>query len=75
MSERSINISPKELLVLVEWVSTTFDKPPVQIKLIATATGIGTHIRAEIQHDVGVWGYVRRIVQRDRAGRIAGHRG
>ena len=49
MSERSINISPKELLVLVEWVSTTFDKPPVQIKLIATATGIGTHIRAEVE--------------------------
>lgn len=48
MTERSINISPKELLTLVEWIST-FEKSPHEIKIITESTGIGTAIRAEVE--------------------------
>ena len=48
MTERSIQISPKELLALVEWIST-FETSPHVIKIITVPTGVGTAIRAEIE--------------------------
>lgn len=48
MTERSIDISPIELETLVEWVNT-FDPQPRVIKITATATGIGTSLRAEVE--------------------------
>ena len=52
MSERSIDISPTELETLTDWIST-FDPKPHVIKIIATATGIGTHLRAEVETSEG----------------------
>lgn len=49
MSERrSINISPKELEKLMKWIDT-FDPKPHSIHIEATATGIGTALRAEFE--------------------------
>lgn len=48
MNQRSVEISPKELLVLVEWVST-FDKAPNKIKVISESTAVGTALRAEVE--------------------------
>lgn len=48
MTERSINISPKELEVLTAWIET-FDPNPHVIHITATATGIGTALRAEVE--------------------------
>ena len=49
MSERSISISPKELLSLVEWLAT-FDYPPHEITIITSSnSGIGTSVRAEVK--------------------------
>lgn len=54
MSEykRSIDISPTELETLMNWVNT-FDPIPHVIRVTATATGIGTHLRAEIETGEG----------------------
>lgn len=48
MSDRKINISPKELETLVEWLDT-FDSKPHQVAIIAEETGIGTYLRAEVE--------------------------
>jgi hypothetical protein len=52
MSERSINIGPAELETLVQWVNT-FDPAPRVIKIIATETGIGCALRAEVETSEG----------------------
>lgn len=49
MDDRSIEISPAELLTLVEWVST-FEKPPTSIKIIQDRkSGIGRSVRCEVE--------------------------
>jgi hypothetical protein len=50
MSEHksSIDISPNEVATLVEWIGS-FDPIPHVIRVTATATGIGTHLRAEVE--------------------------
>lgn len=54
MSEysRSIDISPTEVATLVEWIGS-FDPLPHVIRVTATATGIGTHLRAEVETSDG----------------------
>jgi len=52
MTERSIDISPTELETLMSWLET-FDPKPHVIHIVATATGIGTHYRAEIETSEG----------------------
>ena len=44
----NIDISPLELETLMKWFETLDPKPHV-IRLTAENTGIGTHIRAEIE--------------------------
>jgi hypothetical protein len=48
MNKRSIDISPTELETLMTWVNS-FDPLPHSVRIIATATGIGTALRAEIE--------------------------
>jgi hypothetical protein len=49
MTERSINISPKELSTLQDWIST-FDTPAHTITLtVSNSSGIGPSIRADIE--------------------------
>lgn len=48
MTERSITISPAELETLSKWVES-FNPLPHSVRIIATATGIGTALRAEIE--------------------------
>ena len=50
MSEHSnsITIGITELETLVKWINT-MDPHPRVVKIVATATGIGTHYRAEIE--------------------------
>lgn len=54
MSEHTsrIDISPTEVATLVEWIGT-FDPIPHVIRITATATGIGTHLRAEVETSEG----------------------
>lgn len=45
----TIEISPTELLTLMDWIAT-FDNPPRVIKIISgPETGIGRTIRAEVE--------------------------
>lgn len=48
----TINISPTEIETLYNWVNNLEPKPHV-IELIASPTGIGTHIRAEYETSEG----------------------
>jgi hypothetical protein len=48
MTERSITISPAELNTLTKWLES-FEPLPHSVRIIATATGIGTALRAEIE--------------------------
>jgi hypothetical protein len=50
MSEnrKIIKISPTEIETLYQWINSLDPKPHV-VELIATATGIGTHIRVEYE--------------------------
>ena len=52
MSQNSIDISPTEVATLAEWIGS-FDPIPRVIKITATATGIGTHLRAEVETGEG----------------------
>lgn len=45
---KSITIGITELETLVKWINT-MDPQPHVVKIVATATGIGTHYRAEIE--------------------------
>jgi hypothetical protein len=45
--EMKIDISINEIETLLEWVKN-LDPAPIKVTLIATSTGIGTHIRAEV---------------------------
>lgn len=49
---RTIDISPTEIATLTAWLDRMDPKPHV-IKITATATGIGTHLRAEIETSEG----------------------
>ena len=48
----SITIGIIELETLVKWINT-MDPHPHVVKIVATATGIGTHYRAEIESGDG----------------------
>ena len=48
MTERSITISPAELNTLTKWLES-FEPLPHSVRIIATGTGIGTALRAEIE--------------------------
>ena len=48
----SITIGITELETLVKWINT-MDPQPHVVKIVATATGIGTHYRAEIESGDG----------------------
>lgn len=53
MGDKSIiDISAVELRTLVEWVEKLEVEPP-KIRLIASHTGIGLHIRAEVETSEG----------------------
>ena len=54
MAEHSTNITIgiTELETLVKWINT-MDPQPHLVKIVATATGIGTHYRAEIESGDG----------------------
>ena len=46
---KTIEISPKELITLMDWIAT-FDNPPRVIKIISSPeTGLGRGVRAEVE--------------------------
>jgi hypothetical protein len=47
-NSNSITIGITELETLVKWINT-MDPHPRVVKIVATATGIGTHFRAEVE--------------------------
>jgi hypothetical protein len=47
-----VTMSPSEIETLVDWVKT-FDPPPHQVRIIAASTGIGNHLRAEVDQGDG----------------------
>ena len=47
-----ISISPLEIAILIDWIAT-LDPQPRQVRIVATPTGIGTHLRAEVEQGEG----------------------
>ena len=60
MSETKIDISPKELQTIMDWIDT-FEPKPHRVEIIAHRTGIGTALRVEVETADGEGRYKEKI--------------
>ncbi len=52
MTTKTVNLTPADLLKIVEWIST-FETAPRVIQIITQSTGIGTAVRVEVETKEG----------------------